>query len=121
MNTMLLFSLLVASLALVDSAPMHSISKRQISPLAVGVTGLNPGMQYMRPLTGIYAGPMGGFQGSMVFGPPFMGPFNNPERRLERIVDIFDENRRINKRPSMADQFRLKGNFDDEEDEYYDY
>ena len=31
------------------------------------------------------------------FGPPFLGPFNNPVRRNERIKEIFDFNRNIHR------------------------
>ncbi len=74
---------------------------------------------FLRPSTGLWAGPLGGYQGSMIFGPPFMGPFNNPNSRLQRIINLFDTNRLNNRvgpndygpRPVLRDQFRLDGNF----------
>ena len=54
-----------------------------------------------RPFGGVYAGPYGGLDYSM-FGPPMAGPFNNPLFRGERILKIFDTNRKVNKSPDQA-------------------
>jgi hypothetical protein len=66
---------------------------------------------FLRPSTGLWAGPLGGYQGSLIFGPPFMGPFNNPNSRLQRITQLFNENRLLNNKPTMQEQFRIPGNF----------
>ena len=67
--------------------------------------------EFGRPATGVYSGGIGGAYGSLMFGPPFMGPFNNPALRISRIEQIFDNNRRINRRPLMDEQFRLDDRF----------
>jgi hypothetical protein len=76
----------------------------------------------------VYAGGLGGLYGSPIFGPPILGPFNNPRRRQERIEEIFDFNRRLNDKPVMEDKFNLgdssvlfedNGNVDYYADEYY--
>lgn len=45
--------------------------------------------------------------GSPIFGPPLMGPFNNPVLREERIMELFDHNRIRNNRPKFEDRFSL--------------
>jgi hypothetical protein len=76
----------------------------------------------------VYAGGLGGLYGSPIFGPPILGPFNNPRRRQERIEEIFDFNRRLNDKPVMDDKFNLgdssvlfedNGNVDYYADDYY--
>ena len=76
-----------------------------------GAHGLIDTYDFMRPSTGLWAGALGGYQGSQIFGPPFMGPFNNPTARLNRIINMFDENRLLNNLPTMSQQFRIPGNF----------
>ncbi|CAF0746779.1 unnamed protein product [Brachionus calyciflorus] len=97
---MLVYFLLVALATQSFCAPTgHNISKRQIfNPFTI---------DFARPPTGAYAGGLGGAFGSPIFGPPLTGPFNNPILREERIMELFDHNRRVNGRPVMSDQFSL--------------
>ncbi len=80
--------------------------------LGAGFGALLDTYDFLRPSTGLWAGPLGGYQGSMIFGPPFIGPFNNPNSRLQRIINVFDTNRLINDKPTMAQSFRIPGNFE---------
>lgn len=62
---------------------------------------------YARPPTGVQGGAFGGMFGSPIFGPPFLGPFNSPPFREARVLELFDENRILNGRPVMGQQFIL--------------
>lgn len=63
---------------------------------------------YARPATGVQAGAYGGMFGSPIFGMPFLGPFNSPAFREARILELFDENRILNERPTFGQQFILE-------------
>lgn len=77
---------------------MHKINFFNCSPAP---------LDFARPPTGVYAGGIGGMFGSPVFGPPLVGPFNNPVLREERIMELFDHNRIRNNRPKFEERFSL--------------
>lgn len=62
---------------------------------------------FARPPTGVYSGAFGGMFGSPIFGAPFIGPFNSPAFREARVIELFDQNRILNGRPTFAQQFEL--------------